>query len=137
MSRLSWAHCRTLHGGVVSLDGQPLAGVEVQLCVQPCRVTTTDALGRFDFAAVDPAGASALHARLPGASDYAELTLPLEDDLASAFHRAHEELYGFADRDREIELVAVRTAEVRRGPAPASDRPPGPTPGCRAGRGSG
>ncbi|MFY9578192.1 MAG: hydantoinase/oxoprolinase family protein [Gaiellaceae bacterium] len=45
-----------------------------------------------------------------------ELTLPLEDELASAFHRAHEELYGFADHDREIELVAVRTAEIRRGP---------------------
>jgi len=45
-----------------------------------------------------------------------ELTLPLQDDLASAFHRAHEELYGFADRGREIELVAVRTAEVRPGP---------------------
>ena len=45
-----------------------------------------------------------------------ELTLPLADDLAEAFHRAHEELYGFADPDREIELVAVRTAETR--PAP-------------------
>ena len=45
-----------------------------------------------------------------------ELTLPLEDDLAAAFHRAHEELYGFADRDREIELVAVRTADVQPGP---------------------
>src|SRR5207248_7601281 len=45
-----------------------------------------------------------------------ELTLPLQDDLAAAFHRAHEEQYGFADREREIELVSVRTAEVR--PAP-------------------
>ncbi len=45
-----------------------------------------------------------------------ELTLPLQDDLAAAFHAAHEELYGFADRDREIELVAVRTADVRPGP---------------------
>jgi N-methylhydantoinase A len=45
-----------------------------------------------------------------------ELTLPLQDELAGAFHRAHEELYGFADRDREIELVAVRTAETRPGP---------------------
>jgi N-methylhydantoinase A len=44
-----------------------------------------------------------------------ELTLPLQDDLAPAFHCAHEELYGFADRDREIELVAVRTAEVKPG----------------------
>jgi N-methylhydantoinase A len=45
-----------------------------------------------------------------------ELTVTLQDDLAAAFHRAHEELYGFADREREIELVAVRTAEVRQGP---------------------
>jgi N-methylhydantoinase A len=46
-----------------------------------------------------------------------ELTVPLQNDLAEAFHRAHEEQYGFAERDREIELVAVRTADVRRGPA--------------------
>ena len=45
-----------------------------------------------------------------------ELTLPLQSDLAGAFHRAHEEQYGFAERDRVIELVAVRTADVRRGP---------------------
>ena len=46
-----------------------------------------------------------------------ELTVPLQDGLADAFHRAHEEQYGFAEREREIELVAVRTADVRRGPA--------------------
>jgi N-methylhydantoinase A/oxoprolinase/acetone carboxylase beta subunit len=46
-----------------------------------------------------------------------ELTLPLSDALEDAFHRAHEERYGFADRERTVELVAVRTAEVR----PAAD----------------
>ena len=46
-----------------------------------------------------------------------ELTVPLQDTLAEAFHRAHEEQYGFAERDRALELVAVRTAEVRRGPS--------------------
>jgi len=46
-----------------------------------------------------------------------ELTVPLGGDLAESFHRAHEERYGYADRARPIELVAVRTAEVRRGPA--------------------
>jgi N-methylhydantoinase A len=46
-----------------------------------------------------------------------ELTLPLqEEDLAEAFHRAHEEQYGFAERDREVELVAIRTADTRKGP---------------------
>jgi N-methylhydantoinase A len=45
-----------------------------------------------------------------------ELTLPLQDDLAGAFHRAHEEQYGFAERERTIELVAVRTADVRAAP---------------------
>jgi N-methylhydantoinase A len=45
-----------------------------------------------------------------------ELRVPLQADLAAAFHRAHEERYGYADREREIEVVAVRTAEVTRGP---------------------
>ncbi len=45
-----------------------------------------------------------------------ELTVPLGEGLAERFHRAHEERYGYADRGRRIELVAVRTAEVRQGP---------------------
>jgi hypothetical protein len=45
-----------------------------------------------------------------------ELTVPLGPDLAARFHRAHEERYGHADRTRQIELVAVRTAEVQPGP---------------------
>ncbi len=45
-----------------------------------------------------------------------ELTVPLQDDLGDAFHRAHAERYGYADTAREIELVAVRTAEVVPGP---------------------
>jgi N-methylhydantoinase A len=44
-----------------------------------------------------------------------ELTLRLQEDLAEAFHRAHEEQYGFAERDREVQLVAVRTADIRKG----------------------
>jgi N-methylhydantoinase A/oxoprolinase/acetone carboxylase beta subunit len=40
----------------------------------------------------------------------------LQRDLATAFHRAHGERYGYADPDREIELVAVRTADVTPGP---------------------
>jgi N-methylhydantoinase A len=45
-----------------------------------------------------------------------ELTVELGGDPAERFHGAHEERYGYADRDRAIELVAVRTAEVRPGP---------------------
>ena len=45
-----------------------------------------------------------------------ELTVALGDELADRFHRAHEERYGYADRGRELELVAVRTAEVVAGP---------------------
>jgi N-methylhydantoinase A len=54
-----------------------------------------------------------------------ELALPLGADLAERFHRAHEERYGYADRGREIELVAVRTADVLPGPElelPGGDR---------------
>ena len=52
-----------------------------------------------------------------------ELTVPLQRGLDDAFHRAHEEVYGYADREREIELVAVRTADGR--PAPSFELPPG------------
>ena len=54
-----------------------------------------------------------------------ELTVPLGSGVAEAFHRAHEERYGYADRARPLELVAVRTAEVHPGPAyaPASAPP--------------
>jgi N-methylhydantoinase A len=45
-----------------------------------------------------------------------ELTVPLQDDLAEAFHSAHTEQYGFAERERVVELVAVRTADIRQGP---------------------
>jgi N-methylhydantoinase A len=45
-----------------------------------------------------------------------ELTVPLGPDLADRFHEAHEARYGYADRARPLELVAVRTADVR--PAP-------------------
>jgi N-methylhydantoinase A len=45
-----------------------------------------------------------------------ELAVPIQAGLDEAFHRAHEERYGYADRGREIELVAVRTAETKPGP---------------------
>jgi len=52
-----------------------------------------------------------------------ELTVPIQRDLAEAFHGAHEERYGYSDRTRELELVSVRTAETR--PGPVFDLPPG------------
>ena len=51
-----------------------------------------------------------------------ELTVPLGGDLSESFHRAHEERYGYADRSRPIELVAIRTAEVRARPAARAEQ---------------
>jgi N-methylhydantoinase A len=51
-----------------------------------------------------------------------ELTVPLGGDVAAAFQSAHQERYGYADPGRPLELVAIRTADVRRGPA--FDLPP-------------
>lgn len=46
-----------------------------------------------------------------------ELTVPLGSiDPAEAFHRAHEERYGYSDPNESVELVAIRTAETRPGP---------------------
>jgi N-methylhydantoinase A len=42
-----------------------------------------------------------------------ELSVALGLGLAERFHDAHAARYGYADRDRAIELVAVRTADVR------------------------
>jgi N-methylhydantoinase A len=52
-----------------------------------------------------------------------ELTVPLGARLAERFHAAHEERYGYADRGRAVELVAVRTADIR--PGPELELPPG------------
>jgi N-methylhydantoinase A len=46
-----------------------------------------------------------------------ELAVPLGAGLEERFHELHEERYGYSDPSRELELVAVRTAEVRPGPA--------------------
>src|SRR3954454_21801475 len=54
-----------------------------------------------------------------------ELTVPLGDELADRFHRAHEARYGYADREREVELVAVPPAGGVPGPAAeAAERGP-------------
>ncbi|HET9322490.1 MAG TPA: hydantoinase/oxoprolinase family protein [Gaiellaceae bacterium] len=45
-----------------------------------------------------------------------ELSVPLGPNLAERFHELHEARYGYADRSRPLELVAIRTAEVRAGP---------------------
>ncbi len=45
-----------------------------------------------------------------------ELGVPLGPGLAARFHQAHEARYGYADRERPIELVAVRTSEVKAAP---------------------
>jgi N-methylhydantoinase A len=45
-----------------------------------------------------------------------ELTVPLGPRLAERFHEAHAARYGYSDPERRVELVAVRTAEIR--PAP-------------------
>jgi N-methylhydantoinase A len=46
-----------------------------------------------------------------------ELAVPLGGDIAAAFHEAHRERYGYADLERQVEVVAVRTAERRSAPA--------------------
>jgi N-methylhydantoinase A/oxoprolinase/acetone carboxylase beta subunit len=46
-----------------------------------------------------------------------ELSVPLgSGDPAEAFHKAHEDRYGYANHDEVVELIAIRTAEVIPGP---------------------
>jgi N-methylhydantoinase A len=52
-----------------------------------------------------------------------ELTVPLGLHLEERFHEAHAARYGYADRSRPIELVAVRTADVTPAPPLSVDGP--------------
>ena len=45
-----------------------------------------------------------------------ELTVPLGPRLSERFHETHRERYGYADSTRQLELVAVRTAEIHAAP---------------------
>ena len=63
-----------------------------------------------------------------------ELTVPLGERMAERFHLAHEAWYGYADRERAIELVAVRTADVRPAPAHRRQRPGAERPRARGAR---
>ena len=45
-----------------------------------------------------------------------ELTVALGEGLVERFHKAHATRYGYADTDREVELVALRTSDVLPGP---------------------
>ena len=69
-------------------------------------------LTEIDPGELPPAGEADL--RYQGQSF--ELTVELGGNLAERFHRVHEERYDYADRERPVELVAVRTADVRPGP---------------------
>lgn len=65
-----------LEGRIVGLDRAGLAGVNVSLCQETCRDTTTGAQGEFSFPAT-PIAFYTLRARKPGAADYAALDFPL------------------------------------------------------------
>jgi N-methylhydantoinase A len=51
-----------------------------------------------------------------------ELRLPEGPARAAAFHRAHEELHGYALPEREVELVALRLVLIARPPHPRAAR---------------
>jgi N-methylhydantoinase A len=53
-----------------------------------------------------------------------ELSVALGARLAERFHEAHEARYGYSDPQRPLELVAVRTAEIRPAPLVAVTGPP-------------
>ncbi|BCR03085.1 N-methylhydantoinase A [Desulfuromonas versatilis] len=47
-----------------------------------------------------------------------EVNVPWEGDFAAAFHARHQELYGYQDEARELEIVTLRLRAVGRGPRP-------------------
>jgi N-methylhydantoinase A len=117
-------------GGAGPLHACALAeGLDMRRVVVPAAAGVLSALGlvaaeeRRDHVrsyALPLAAAGALPERGEAELRYAgqshELPVALGGDVAERFHRLHEERYGYADRARPLELVAVRTADTR--PAP-------------------
>jgi N-methylhydantoinase A len=114
-------------GGAGPLHACSLADeLELQTVLVPAAAGVLSALGlvaaderrdavRSFVAPLEDAGAlpEGGEADLRYAGQSFELTVPLGAALAERFHEAHEERYGYADRSRALELVAVRTAEIR------------------------
>jgi N-methylhydantoinase A len=53
-----------------------------------------------------------------------ELMVPESGDFLAAFHRAHEQRYGYSDAARKVEVVNVRTRLIGMTPKPKLDRLP-------------
>lgn len=51
-----------------------------------------------------------------------EIRLPLTADYLDAFHTEHEHLYGYADRERPVEVVNLRLLAVGKGPELPAER---------------
>lgn len=47
-----------------------------------------------------------------------ELTIPLHGNFRDTFHQRYQNLYGFRDQERELEIVTLRLRAVGRGPQP-------------------
>lgn len=59
----------------------------------------------------------------------AELTLPDKGELASAFHRAHRQRFGYAREDFAIEVVTLRVRAREQRPQVSPPTPPSGAPG--------
>jgi len=73
-------------------------------------------------------GARTADVRYAGQSH--ELSVPADEHLVESFHRAHERAYGYAERDRDVEVVNLRVAAID----PAPRLPPHPAPAKRTAR---
>jgi N-methylhydantoinase A len=51
-----------------------------------------------------------------------ELTVPFAGDYVAAFHRAHEQRYGYSDRSRSCEVVNIRARFAGSVPKPGLPR---------------
>jgi len=47
-----------------------------------------------------------------------EVVVPLTDDFHQTFHERYEQLYGYRNETRELELVTLRLRAIGRGPRP-------------------
>ena len=121
------------HPGLLSAVGLVLADVirdYSRSVLRPGNVTQTELAGLFqplkqqataEMGAEGIAGAElqlepSLDIRYRGQSF--EITVPLAGDFCRTFHQRYQNLYGYRDEERDLEIVTLRLRAVGRGPRP-------------------
>jgi N-methylhydantoinase A len=97
----------------------PLSGQELDRLFAPLEATARAEMGRENIPSARISLVRELDMRYRGQSY--EIKVALGDDQLQQFHQAHQALYGYCDRQREVEIVNLRLRAIGKTVTPQFD----------------